>query len=76
MYSQTLNSFAKINVGLRILRKREDGFHDLETIFYPIKLYDEISVDIQKFDSNFNSVILKSNKPFTISSKYMGSMLF
>lgn len=26
----------KINLGLNIVRKREDGFHDLETIFYPI----------------------------------------
>jgi 4-diphosphocytidyl-2-C-methyl-D-erythritol kinase len=26
----------KINIGLRIVRKREDGYHDLETIFYPV----------------------------------------
>lgn len=26
----------KINIGLRVIRKREDGYHDLETIFYPI----------------------------------------
>ncbi|MDQ3020924.1 MAG: 4-(cytidine 5'-diphospho)-2-C-methyl-D-erythritol kinase [Bacteroidota bacterium] len=64
MFSQTLISFAKINVGLRVLNKREDSYHDLETIFYPIKLYDEISIDIQKSDSNYNSVILKSNKPY------------
>lgn len=30
----------KINLGLKILRKREDGFHDLETIFYPLPLRD------------------------------------
>ncbi|MDE6297496.1 MAG: 4-(cytidine 5'-diphospho)-2-C-methyl-D-erythritol kinase [Muribaculaceae bacterium] len=30
---------AKINIGLQIVRKREDGYHDLETLFYPIGLY-------------------------------------
>lgn len=29
---------AKINIGLNIVRKRPDGYHDLETIFYPIGL--------------------------------------
>ena len=36
----------KINLGLRIVRKREDGYHDLETIFYPIYgLHDELEVE-------------------------------
>lgn len=29
---------AKINIGLNIVRKREDGYHDLETVFYPVGL--------------------------------------
>lgn len=37
-------SNCKINIGLRILRRRSDGYHDIETIFYPIPLYDKISV--------------------------------
>lgn len=35
---------AKINIGLNILRKREDGFHDIESCFYPIGLSDVLEV--------------------------------
>ena len=36
----------KINLGLRIIRKREDGYHDLETIFVPVYgLHDELEVN-------------------------------
>jgi 4-diphosphocytidyl-2-C-methyl-D-erythritol kinase len=34
----------KINLGLHILRKREDGFHHLETCFYPIALQDALEI--------------------------------
>jgi len=36
---------AKINIGLNITEKRSDGYHNLETIFYPIGLKDELFVD-------------------------------
>ena len=36
----------KINLGLRVVRKRDDGYHDLETIFVPIYgLHDELEVE-------------------------------
>lgn len=34
----------KINLGLRILSKREDGFHDIETVFYPIPFKDALEL--------------------------------
>ena len=34
----------KLNLGLHILRKRSDGFHNLETVFYPLPLQDALEV--------------------------------
>src|ERR1035437_10040242 len=33
---------AKINIGLRITGNRSDGYHDIETIFYPVRLTDAL----------------------------------
>ena len=35
---------SKINLGLRILQKRSDGYHNLETVFYPILLKDILEI--------------------------------
>jgi 4-diphosphocytidyl-2-C-methyl-D-erythritol kinase len=35
---------AKINIGLNIVSKRQDGFHNIETIFYPIGLCDALEI--------------------------------
>ncbi len=34
----------KINLGLNIIRKRSDGYHDLETVFYPVQLKDALEI--------------------------------
>jgi len=44
MNSINLKSRAKINLGLQIIRRREDGFHDLNTIFAKICVFDQIEL--------------------------------
>lgn len=34
----------KINLGLYITHKRDDGYHDLETVFYPVPLHDALEI--------------------------------
>lgn len=36
---------AKINLGLQVIRKRTDGYHDLETVFYPVRINDVIEIN-------------------------------
>ena len=36
---------AKLNLNLKVISKRDDGFHDLDTTFQLINLYDEISFE-------------------------------
>ncbi len=35
---------AKINIGLNVVEKRLDGFHNLETIFYPVDIFDSLEI--------------------------------
>ena len=36
---------AKINLGLNITEKRPDGYHNLETIFYPVPIEDALEIN-------------------------------
>ena len=44
---------AKINLGLNIVSKRNDGYHNIETVFYPIPLCD--ALEIKRMDDGFPS---------------------
>ncbi len=35
---------AKINLGLNVIEKRSDGYHNIETLFYPVKLFDVVEI--------------------------------
>ncbi len=43
--SLKLPSFAKVNLHLRVLGKREDGFHEVFTVFQTVSLFDEITFE-------------------------------
>lgn len=40
----------KINLGLNVVERRNDGYHNLETIFYPIPLCDELEIEESEVD--------------------------
>ena len=44
MKSLHIKSFAKINISLNITKKREDGFHEIDSIMLPISLHDSLVI--------------------------------
>ena len=46
---------AKINLGLNVVERRQDGYHNLETVFYPVPLYDALEVNMM--DERFPSEV-------------------
>jgi len=49
MYSplRHYSAYAKVNLGLRVLGRREDGYHELETIFQEISVRDVLTIAVQ-----------------------------
>lgn len=45
-----LTPCAKINLGLNVIEKRSDGYHNLETVFYPLPIYDALEVNTMPDD--------------------------
>lgn len=52
---------AKINLGLNIVSKRPDGYHNLETVFFPVRLCDTLEVNVQ--DDGHATAGTESNQP-------------
>ena len=46
---------AKINLGLNVVERREDGYHNLETVFYPVPIKD--ALEVQVMDEAFPSAV-------------------
>ena len=45
--------FAKINIGLNVVERRPDGYHNLETVFYPVPIHD--ALELVPMDKDFPS---------------------
>ncbi len=46
MKSATIKAYAKINLGLRIIGRRDDGYHELRTVYQSVSLADTVKVSI------------------------------
>ena len=55
MSSLTLLSPAKINLTLEVLRRREDGYHEIRSIVQPIDLFDEVRLEPAPDDIELSS---------------------
>ena len=44
-----LNSYAKINLFLDVLNKREDGYHNIKSVMQRVDLYDKLQISENKF---------------------------
>lgn len=70
-----IKAYAKINLSLDIVGKREDGYHLLEMIMQTIDIYDEITIEKQN-----KGITIKCNKPYVPTNEknlaYKAASLF
>jgi 4-diphosphocytidyl-2-C-methyl-D-erythritol kinase len=76
---------AKINLSLRILGRRNDGFHEIETLITPISLYDQIEIQRQSrwvdfrcddasIPRNNDNLVVRAAKAFLKATKQKGGV--
>ena len=57
MSTKSIKSFAKINISLRVVSKRNDGYHELDSVMLPIELHDSLIIStLKNSDDNFVTV--------------------
>lgn len=65
---------AKINIGLNVVAKREDGYHDLETVFFPVGIESGMPQQPEPFD-DILEVNIEHNRPLGCRFQLMGRRL-
>ena len=76
---------AKINLSLKILGRREDGFHEIETLIAPVSLFDEIQIEKQARGIDFqcddpsvpqgdDNLVVRAAKAFFDQTKQKGGV--
>ena len=53
-----VNAYAKINLTLDVLNKREDGYHEISSVMQTISLCDVLSFNIEDRKDNENEIII------------------
>jgi 4-diphosphocytidyl-2-C-methyl-D-erythritol kinase len=78
MKSININSYAKVNIGLKILNKRSDGYHNISTVFQEIDLFDNITISKSdgplKFSSNVEWLQNDQNNLCVIAYNYIKNL--
>jgi 4-diphosphocytidyl-2-C-methyl-D-erythritol kinase len=86
MSTWTTRAYAKINLGLHVLRRRPDGYHDIETGFVFVNWYDELMVkhasedaltcDDEKLSTGPDNLVLKALELFRRKGYFDGNVAF
>src|SRR5271157_181298 len=60
----------KINIGLYVTKKRPDGYHNIETIFYPVPLHDALEViESDKNEFTTSGLYIPGNREYNLCLK-------